>query len=137
MVLAAHGDVAFVETNAFSYGFANNVWVVTWDDFELFVVPNQDAAAALELSGRFASGFLNLGERVEGSSSVAWVRDRYLNAISGTRAQNRWLLGVRGAPDVASAEAALQELAIAVDKLPDTVLQEAWASIPAVGRSSS
>jgi hypothetical protein len=62
---------------------------------------------------------------------VPWVRDRYLSAISGARASGRWVLGVRGAPTVAAANAALSALEQAVSDLPEDVLAAAWASVDA------
>ena len=128
---AAPGDLAFQEENAFSFGFANNVWVSSWQDFELFAIPNADEESAATLAGRFDRGFLNLGEVVgqTDGAEVAWVKDRYLGAISGARARDRWVLGVRGAPDVTAAETALGQLEAAVSQLPPDVLAQAWASI--------
>jgi hypothetical protein len=123
------GDVSFEEENAFSFGFASNVWVAAWQDFEVFAIPNRDADAAATLAARFADGFLDLGERAEGATDVAWVRDRYLGAISGARARDRWVLGVRSAPDVAAAEQALQDLQAAVDGLSAAARERAWASL--------
>ena len=129
---ATPGDLSFQEENAFSFGFASNVWVSSWNGFEIFAIPNADNESADALVARFASGFLDLGERIEdssGASQVAWVRDRYLNAISGAASQDRWVLGVRGAPDVASAVAALTSLKSAVALLPEEVLEQAWANV--------
>ena len=129
---ASPGDLAFQEENAFSFGFANNVWVSAWKDFELFVIPNADEQSATALAERFASGFLDMGERVEDTrdnSVVPWVRDRYLHAISGARSLHRWVLGVRGAPDVATANQALATLEAAIALLPEEVLAAAWASV--------
>jgi hypothetical protein len=130
----APGDLSFQEENAFSFGFAHNVWAAAWEGFELFAIPNDNAESATKLADRFASGFLDLGERVEtanAASGVPWVRDRYLSAISGARASGRWVLGVRGAPTVAAANAALSALEQAVSDLPEDVLAAAWASVDA------
>jgi hypothetical protein len=130
---ATPGDVSFVEENAFSFGFASNVWVANWQDFEVFAVPNRDDARARALAARFAAGFLDLGERATGDTDVAWVQDRYLGAISGALSQDRWVLGVRNAPDVTAAEQALTRLQAAVAGLSEAATERAWASLEEQG----
>lgn len=114
------GKVAYTPENAFSFEFADSVYSATLSDneTELFVVLTRSPAAARELSGRFNAGFLEYGSAAGDSAGVAWARDRYIGTVAGTDASGVWLIGVRGAPDVATAGREISRLRRAVQSVP-------------------
>jgi hypothetical protein len=124
------GRVSYMPEDAFSFGFARNVYAARLDDdaTELFLTVAADDAAAAALADQFTQGFLSYGSAAGESGGVAWVKDRYLGGMSGARAQGSWVLGVRGAPDPATAEQGMTRLAAAVRDLPAEVAAEARQS---------
>ena len=62
----APGRMAFQRENAFSFGFAKDVYVAAMDDgeTELFVTTAADATAASVLARRFEKGFLGTARAV-------------------------------------------------------------------------
>lgn len=122
--------VSYMPEDAFSFGFARNVYAARLDDdaTELFVTIAADAAAASALGDRFTQGFLSYGSAAGESGGVAWVKDRYLGGFSGTRVEGTWVLGVRAAPAQATAEDGMQRLAAAVRDLPPEIAAQARES---------
>jgi hypothetical protein len=120
------GRVAYEAENAFGFGFASNVYSAVLDDdeTEVFVVAGADEASAAALAERFTAGFLQLGERVSPEEEIHWIKDRYLGAISAATTRGSWTIGVRGAPDVATAQQALETVAAAVERVPQGTLIE-------------
>ena len=113
------GAVSYTAENAFSFGFAKDVWSAKLaDETELFVIATGNAAAADTLAGRFYQGFSDYGDAAGNSAGVRWVQDKYIRTVSGAKALGPWTIGVRGAPDLATAEAALSKLEPAVRNLP-------------------
>jgi hypothetical protein len=126
--------VSYMRENAFSFGFASNVYAATLQDdqTEIFVVALFGEDAAPKLAQRFTAGFLEYGSVVENApqgSGVQWIRDRYLEGISGATSVGSWVTGVRSAPDVETAAAALQSLQDGVQALPPDVVARARASV--------
>jgi hypothetical protein len=119
--------VRYLAKNAFSFGFAHDLFVATLDDgeAELFISARADAGAAQQLAGRFAEGFASLGERVSGSDETTWIKDRYQGKVSGAVALERWVVGVRNAADLDGARRALQRIRDAVDQMPADLRQRA------------
>jgi hypothetical protein len=92
--------VEYSKQNAFSFGFASEVYVARLDDdTELFVVQRDSAEAAGELAQQFVDGFLKLGSEAEGLDDAPWVEDRFLGTLATAVAVDRWVVGVRGAPN--------------------------------------
>jgi hypothetical protein len=122
----APADVSYQPENAFSFGFARDVWSATLEDgeTELFVVVRTDPAGAAELAGRFLEGFQQYGEPM----GERWVRDRYLGTVAGAESSGEWVLGVRGAPGTKAAWDALGRLSLAVASLPEEVVERARAA---------
>jgi hypothetical protein len=110
------GRVSYHRENAFSFGFAKEVYsaLLADEETELFVVASADADAAAALAARFLSGFESYGEEQEGDDGP-WVKDRYLGSLSTARAAGRLVYGVRGAPEPEVASAELARLAAAID----------------------
>ena len=105
------GAVAYMAENAFGFSdFAADVHVGRLaDETELFVKVSAEGAAARTLAEQFRQGFLGYG-----AAQGMWVQDEYIHTFSGVQASGRWVLGVRGAPDVAAAEAGLERLKAAL-----------------------
>lgn len=112
--------IEFHREAAFSFGFANDVYAALLDDeaTELYVTVAPDAAAAAKLVGQFLDGFASYGERVN-DAGEPWVRDRYLSSYATARADRTFVFGVRGAPSLEAARAAIAKLAGAVRAFPE------------------
>ncbi|MEM7674914.1 MAG: DUF6599 family protein [Myxococcota bacterium] len=101
------GALTYFANNAFNFGFANGVNVVRLDDeTELFAELAADAATARAQAQRYLEGFRGYGSEVE----PGWVQDQYIQTIATAEAQERWVIGVRGAPDLPAAKAGLARL---------------------------
>jgi len=113
------GKVSYTPENAFSFEFADSVYSATLADgeTELFVMKTDSEDAARKLTGEFHGGFLNYGTDIPDAKKVSWVKDRYLGTVAGAVSTRVWLMGVRGAPDVPSAERELARLTKAVATL--------------------
>jgi hypothetical protein len=126
--------VSYMRENAFSFGFARNVYAATLEDdqTQIFVVPLGADADATSLAQMFEQGFREYGSAVEsapGASGVQWVRDRYLQRVSGAVSIGSWLIGVRGAPDLDVATSALRSLQSGIEALPAEAVARARESI--------
>lgn len=132
LFVAAGADpakVAFLPENAFSFGFARNVYTagLTDDGAELFVVASKDEAAAKALATQFAEGFLSYGKDAGRAGGIPWIEDMYLATLAGATTRGALVLGIRGAPDRAFAEKSLAGLLTAAETLPEGVRAEAAA----------
>ncbi len=109
------GRVAFQQENAFSFGFAKDVYVATLEDgeTELFVTKAADAAAATALATQFEKGFQEYGEGVK-RGAATWVKDRYLSTFARAEAAGDTVVGIRGAAKIDDAEKNLARLREAV-----------------------
>ncbi|MFN8178946.1 MAG: DUF6599 family protein [bacterium] len=111
--------ISYTAENAYSFGFARNVWSAHLaDETDLFVIKSSDASAADTLAAAFARGFADYGDAAGTSNGVSWVQDHYIKTVSGAKALGPWTIGVHAAPDLAKAEAALAKLEPAVRSLP-------------------
>jgi hypothetical protein len=130
----APGRISYTAENAFSFGFAHDVYAAQPDssDLQLFVQVAPDAAGAHDLAARFTAGFLDYGSPAGESLGAQWVRDRYLGQIAGVALRDNWVLGVRSAPDVARAAVTLESLQRAIAALPPGIA--ALAQVPATQR---
>lgn len=108
------GALSFAPENAFSFGFARNVYSAKLEDeSELFVTPAGTEEGARELADRFREGFLQYG-----SPDGDFVEDRYLGTYATTAAAGAWVVGIRRATDKGEARKAVEELANAVRDHP-------------------
>lgn len=118
------GDVRFQPENAFSFGFAKNVYIAKLtDDAELFVAAGESEEAASALATQFVDGFASLGE-IETQAGQRFVKDRYLSTFSAARAQRSIVLGISGSPTPDAANAELARLSAAIEKLPAPVIAD-------------
>ena len=108
------GSISYAPENAFSFGFARNVYSVeVGDGLELFVTPAGTEAAAAELAGRFMDGFRNYG-----SDEGQFVKDRYQGTYARAITAGPWVVGFLRATDTDQALTALDELANVVADMP-------------------
>jgi hypothetical protein len=127
--------VTYVKTNAFSFGFARDVFKASLspansqEDMESFVVALADDAAAKALAEQFAEGFATLGKPGgKTPKGVKLVEDEFLGTFSGATAAERWTIGVRGAPSRERAARELERLSQAIAALPADVRARAVPS---------
>jgi hypothetical protein len=124
------GKISFTPENAYSFGFAGNVFSVQLDDdgAELFATATESASAATELAAQFTAGFASYGDGEKGPDGVTWVTDQYLGNVSGVRAVRSMVIGVYSAADAGVARSQLARLAEVVAALPEEMLQRAAAA---------
>ena len=84
----------------------------------MFVVVAADPGAARALAAEFTRGLLEYGTKAGGDGGITWIADRYLATIAGVTASDRFVTGVRGAPDCKAAGDALARLQAALRALP-------------------
>ena len=90
----------YFKENAFSFGFASEVYVARLDDdTELFVTKRATPEEASALAQQFVDGFAKLGEPADGLDDAPWIVDRYLNTLATAVAIGDTVVGVKGAPD--------------------------------------
>ncbi|MBK8481289.1 MAG: hypothetical protein IPL40_08955 [Proteobacteria bacterium] len=107
--------LTYLRENAFSFGFAREVWTARLDaEAELFVARRADAAQARAFAAQLTAGFASYGTPRGQAEGVRWIADRYLNTLAGATSAGVWVLGVRGAADRAAALAALRRLRAAL-----------------------
>ena len=112
--------VSYVAENAFSFEFGRNVYTALLEDdeTEVFLVSTERPEQANGLANDFNKGFQGYGKPLAGSGTIPWTEDRYIGTLAGAVSHGSWVIGVRGAPDVAAAEAALASLREAMVAVP-------------------
>lgn len=127
--------ITYSAKNAFSLGFANDVWAVRPEgketDLELFVSARADGPAAKKLVGQLTGAFLELGKaegKAAGKGGATLVKDQFLglySAATNAGAGGRFVIGVRGAASKDRASAELEKLRAALDAAPAELLARA------------
>jgi hypothetical protein len=108
------GTVSYAPENAFSFGFASNVYSATLDGGgELFATPAGTDAGAAALVEQFKAGF-----RRYGTAEGEFIKDRYLGAYATVVAAGPWVVGILRAPETGPARTAVEELAAVVEDMP-------------------
>lgn len=127
--------VTYVKNNAFSFGFARDVYKASLsppssqEDMEAFVVALADAKAAQAMLAQYNDGFASMGKAAgQGPGGARWVEDEFLATFSGASAIERWVVGVRGAPSLERAKVELERLRQGVAALPEAVRARAVPS---------
>jgi len=107
--------VTYTPRNAFSFGFAENVYSapVAEGDAQLFAVHQEAEGEAEVLAKQFREGFASYGSPTP-SEGMVWIEDRYLGTLSTAVARGAWVLGVKGAADAESGRRELDRLQTAV-----------------------
>jgi hypothetical protein len=119
-------SVSYMRENAFSFGFAKNVYSASLDDgCELFVTPTENTNSAEDLADRFVNGFKRYGT-AEGDV----IKDRYLGSYARTTSAGPWVVGFRSAEDPEAARQRLVELAEIVKDFPLPELPEEESDAP-------
>lgn len=136
--------VTYVKNNAFSFGFAKDVFTASLsptdstEDMEVFVVASGDAEAAAALAAAYLEGFASMGAAAGKTSSGAPLfKDEYLATYSTARATERWVVGVRGAPGAESAGETLERLVTGMAALPPEVKARAVPSLDEAAASGA
>ena len=124
--------VKYMKANAFSFGFASDVYSVTVsppdarDDVEAFVTVAADAEAARALAAKYEEGFASLGVAAgKTASGVRLFKDEFLGTLSASTAAERWVIGMRGAAKPDEVEQMLARLAAGLRALPPEVHERA------------
>jgi hypothetical protein len=109
--------VSYARENAFSFGFARDVYKVSLsaadspENMEAFVAVKADAAAASSMAKQFQEGFRSLGAAAgQTPAGVPLFKDEFLGSFSGATSSDRWVLGVNSAPSAERAHQVLQQL---------------------------
>jgi hypothetical protein len=117
--------MTYFAKNAFSLGFADDVWSVRPlgkdHDLELFLSARKDVADARALVGKLQKSFAELGSSAGKRKGVTLVKDQFLGLFSAATNQDRFVLGVRGAESGDVAIAQLDKLKAALLAAPEEV----------------
>lgn len=124
--------VSYVAENAFSFGFARDVYIGRTgdDEAEVFVVAVADEHAAEQLATKLVEGFSSLGGTPAPIGGVRLVADPYLGTLAGATAHGRWVVGVHRAPDRERARSGVEQLRRALDEMPDALRRRAIPAAP-------
>ncbi len=113
------GAVSYATENAFSFGFASNVYSAKLESgAELFVTPAGNESAA-GLAARYLDGFRRYGD-----DEGAFIKDRYQGKYATAIGAGPWVVGFLRAPDAGAANTELQKLAAAVKDIPLPAIPE-------------
>lgn len=134
-------QVSYARENAFSFGFAHDVYKVSLsaadsqENMEAFVAVKADPAAASAMAKQFQDGFRSLGAAAgQTPAGVPLFKDEFLGSFSGATASDRWVFGVNSAPSAERAHQVLQQLEQGLHALPEAVRAKAQpAPEPAKG----
>jgi hypothetical protein len=130
--------ITYSAKNAFSLGFADDIWAVRPEgkqtDLELFVSARADGAAAKQLVKQLTGAFLELGKPAGKAGGAALVKDQFLGLFSGAVAEGPIVIGVRGAASAAVAGAEIERLRKAITGAPPELLRRA---VPAVAAGAA
>jgi hypothetical protein len=125
-------QVSYSRENAFSFGFANDVYKATLspadsqDNMEAFVAVKADAATASRAAGEYQKGFRGLGVPAgQTKAQVPLFKDEFLGSFSTATSHERFVIGVRGAPDAKRAQEVLESLHAGLSALPPAALARA------------
>jgi len=108
------GVIAYAPENAFSFGFAKDVYSATLEDeADLFVTPAGSESAAPAMAEQYRDGF-----RLYGEDDGDFIRDRYRSTFATAAGAGPWVVGFRGATDTDAAMRAMNALADVVRNMP-------------------
>jgi hypothetical protein len=131
------GRISYFVENAFSFGFARDVWAARPrgkdDDLELFVAARASAAEAKDLAGKLHKGFLGFGSLAGKQGGIPVIKDQFLNALTAVTSSDRWVLGVRGAANKEMLAAELQKLQDALAQAPQALKDRAQPAVEKAG----
>lgn len=114
-------NVSYKTQTAFSFEFGRDVYIGDLGgDTVGFVVAKESAEEAAESAAEYVEGFASIGER-DGD----YVKDSFIDTYSIVVAQDRFVVGIKGAPDKDAAAAALARMRDGLDKLSPQTLERA------------
>lgn len=129
--------ISYVRVNAFSFDFARDVYTArTAGDGFLFVTAQNSPGDAKTLAAKFVTGFLSYGAKEAAPGTAIWVKDRYINTYSTALAIERWVVGVQGMPDLATAQRELARLSKAIGSMGEALKSRARPRKDAPRRNS-
>jgi hypothetical protein len=121
--------MTYFAKNAFSLGFADDVWSVRPQgkdhDLELFMSARKDAADARGLVTKLQKSFAELGKSAGKRKGVTLIKDQFLGLFSAATSHDRFVLGVRGAESADVAMTQLDQLKAALLAAPPEVRAQA------------
>ncbi|MCA9672312.1 MAG: hypothetical protein KC503_42250 [Myxococcales bacterium] len=119
----ALGKINYDAKNAFSFEFARDVYSATLPDdkTQVFIVALKSPDDALALAKKYVKGFASYGKKAGTHDGVTWVKDRFIGAYSSAFAMKRFIVGVRSAPTLASANAAMKRIRTALERIPESL----------------
>jgi len=127
--------VGYLRENAFSFGFAHDVYKASLspadsqEDMEAFVSVKADAAAAAAAALEYQAGFRSQGVPAgKTADGLPLSKDEFLGSVSTATSLERWVIGVRGAPNVERLSQTLEQLRAGLRGLPASVLARAVPS---------
>ena len=117
--------MTYFAKNAFSLGFADDVWSVRPQgkdhDLELFLSARKNLAEARDLVAKLQRSFAELGKSAGKRQGVTLIKDQFLGLYSAARNDDRFVLGVRGAESPEVALTQLDQLRAALRAAPEEV----------------
>jgi hypothetical protein len=121
----APAQVTYVRKNAFSLGFANDVFTATLSaadseqDTQAFVAASADTTSAQDMAEQYRQAFASSGAPAgQTPAGVALYKDEFLGSISSASSIERWVVGVVGAADTAAAAQILERLTAGISAMP-------------------
>ena len=121
---AAPGGIRYQKENAFSFGFASDVYsavVPGSKETEVFIVRKASTGDATALAKQFAEGFAGYGSKLKtpaGHPEAALVNNEFINTVEGVETFQNYVLGIRFAKSAEDAVCWMDKLKAGVQKLP-------------------
>lgn len=121
---AAPGNIRYQKENAFSFGFATDVYsavIPGSKETELFISKRSTAGEATGLAKQLAEGFAGYGTKLKppaGHPEAVLVNNEFINTVEGVEAFGNYVLGIRFAKSADEAVRWMGKLKAALEKLP-------------------
>lgn len=121
---ASPGAIRYQKENAFSFGFASDVYsavVPGSKETEVFIMKRSSPADATKLANQFAEGFAGYGSALKppaGHSEAVLVNNEFINTVEGVEPFRNFVLGIRFAKSAGEAVSWMEKVKSALQKLP-------------------
>ena len=121
---ASPGAIRYQKENAFSFGFASEVYsalVPGSKETEVFIMKRDSPADATKLAGQFAEGFAGYGSALKapaGHPEAVLVNNEFINTVEGVEPFRNFVLGIRFAKSAGEAVSWMERVKSALQKLP-------------------
>lgn len=126
---ASPGTIKYQKENAFSFGFATDVYsaiVPGSKETEVFVLKRNSSAEAADLAKKFASGFGGYGSALKspaGHPEAMLFKNEFINTVEGAESFDNYVLGIRFATSPEQAVLWMGKLKSALAKPPKGALE--------------